>query len=918
MKTKHHKKILYSLLGTLLAVFFTTWGYTGCGPGTQTPENTATETTVQDSGEKESVTAESSDEHSQPQETKPEGVQPPPQDLSERLPDNLSRVGFLRDAKEFIGGVNAQGRERIGDIKIYNNKVAFTIAGNRLTHGYLTMGGKIVAADVIRPTGQSGRSLFQEFSLAFQHRMMKPTEIEIVNDGRDGKAAIVRFHGKDNELGLLLSYIKAFSSELAKETFDLGFQIINEYRLEPNSQILTIQTTLTNKASQYRDITYPEVGFFMGDGLYDYFPDKGEIDGSSAIGLWAYHGLMSRDVAYVIFPKAGEDFQILFKYKTALIGLQNIFTLDVGQSLVRTWHVAVGKDLAHAQAAYRQTLSGIQTGQLQGRVLQPQTKTPLEGILIHIEQEKSDKTTAYIGQAVSQADGSFSAELPTGTYILRTERAEHLSQSVTVDVKTSGNAPLDLMAPETGTLVFTSTQEDGKTPLPTKLSIFRISGNTITTVPSHFGRESYNGGAFRILYPYQGTISTLLPPGKYKVVATRGFFYSVEEKEVEITTNQESQVTLSLKRWVDTSKAVSGDFHVHAKGSPDSQDSNQLKVASMAGEGLELAVSTDHEFVTDYQPYIKDMKLESWIRGVVGEEVTTHFGHFNIYPIPFKPEEVNQGAFQWYEHLAPGMFEFVAKQAPGSVIQINHPRGAAAGSYFSYAGYNPDTGKADVRPNEWSWKFNAIEVFNGRDFSKALTTTVEDWYSMLNFGYRMTAMGNSDSHRATTSETGYPRNMVLVGSQDPQSLTMEALGTAIKQQKVVISAGAMISLLASASGDKNQAVSLGETVSLTGSKVFLHIRVDASPWVHLDTLKIIGNGKVVQEKALPQKADAVVRFDETVELSPTQDTWYIVMVTGSKTLGVAVPGAPPFAVTNPVYVDVDRDKTFTPPQKITP
>lgn len=902
-------------------------GYTGCGPGTSNvTDGGGTEAGTQDTSKQEGLPGESAEPSTEgTTETTtesitdgtPEKTEFPPQDLSERLPANLSRVGVIRDGKEFIGGPNAVGRERVGDIKIYNSKVAFTIAGKRLTHGYLTLGGKIVAADVIRPEGQPGRSLFQEFSLAFQHRMMHPSEIEIVNDGRDGKAAVVRFIGKDTELGLLLSYIKAFSSELAKETFDLGFHIVNEYRLEPNSEILTIQTTIKNQAPRYRDINFPEVGFFMGDGLYDYFPDKGEVDGPSAIGLWAYHGLMSKDVGYVIFPKAGEDFQILFKYKTSLIGLQNIFTLDAGETLVRTWNIAVGRDLAAAQAAYRRTLPALKTGQMAGKVLQANTKTPLAGMLIHIEQDKPDKTKAYVGQAVSQSDGSFVIELPVGTYLLSVEQAEHLSKPVSVEIKESGNASLDLTAPETGTLVFSSTQEDGKTPLPTKVSIYRLEGG-ITGVPTHFGRESYNGGAFRIIYPHTGSESTLLPPGKYRIAATRGFFYSVEEKEVVIKSGEESKVTVSLKKWVDTSKAVGGDFHVHAKGSPDSQDSNQLKVASMAGEGLELAVATEHEFVTDYQPYIKDMKLESWIRGVVGEEVTTHFGHFNVYPIPYKADALNYGAFQWYEHLAPGMFQFIESQAPGSVMQINHPRGAAAGSYFSYAGYNPNTGKADVRPNEWSWKFHAIEVFNGKDFSKAMGTTVEDWYSMLNFGYRMTAMGNSDSHRATTSETGYPRNMVMVGHNDPQKLTMEELANTIKKQKVVISAGAMISLSASASGDAAQAVSLGEMITPTNDKVYLHIRVEASPWVHLDKLQIIGNGKVVEEKALPQKPDEVVRFNDKIELSPQKDTWYIVIVTGTKALAPAVPGGMPFALTNPVYVDADKDNKFTPPQQIQP
>jgi len=297
-----------------------------------------------------------------PDTSAPEQRLPPP-DLTARLEAGQARAGIITTAQAFIGGPNAQ--EKVGDVKLYNSKVAFTIAGLRRTKGYLSHGGRLVAADIIRPKGEAGQSLFQEFSLAWQHRMMKPEKIEIVNDGRDGKDAVVRIEGKDHELPLLLAYVKAASSTFANDTMVLDFHVVNEFRLAPDGEHLTIRTTIENRAKEYRSINFAEVGFFMGDGLNNFFPRRGFID-KNANGAWSYHGLAGEKVSYVVYPKEGEIFQLLLKFKTVVIGLQDAFDIDPGQRLTRTWHVAVGRDLAAAQAVYRKSLSGDESGEIGG------------------------------------------------------------------------------------------------------------------------------------------------------------------------------------------------------------------------------------------------------------------------------------------------------------------------------------------------------------------------------------------------------------------------------------------------------------------------------------------------------------------------------------------------------------------------
>lgn len=842
------------------------------------------------------------------------GDVPPPPDLTERLEAGQARAGIIQSKEAFVGGPNAQ--EKVGDIKLYNSKVAFTVAGMRRTNGYLSQGGRIVAGDVIRPKGEPGQSLFQEFSLAWQHRMMKPQQIKIINDGRDGKEAVVQVEGNDHELPLLLSYIKAASPTFAKDTGVLDFRVVNEFRLAPDSSVLTIRTTVTNTSNELRNINFAEVGFFMGDGLRNFFPGRGFIDKNTA-GAWAYHGLAGKKISYVVYPKAGEEFQLLLKYKTVVIGLQEAFELEPQSSLTRTWQVALGRDLAAAQAAYRKSLPDHSPGKVGGTVT-TSDDTPLADVKIHIEQVQSDGKVTYVGEAMSQADGSYSAELPVGSYQLRVEHVGQLGEATSVEVTKGATAPLPLRAPDAATLVLKA-REEGK-PIPVKLTLKRLSPS-LPGLPEHYGPPSYSAGAALILYPAKGDAEVKVAPGKYQVLVSRGFFYDVFTQEVELKAGQKSEVNAAIKEVLPLPQYLSGDFHIHAKGSPDSQDSNELKVAAMAGEGLGLAVSTDHEFVTDYQPTIDKMGLGGLIRAIVGEEVTTFYGHFNTFPIPHKPDAVNNGAFDWYLREAPAMFDFVAEKAPDSIIQINHPRGAAAGSYFSYVGYDPATGKALRKPKEWSMKFHAIEVVNGNDFDESLKTTLPDWYSMLNQGMKVAAMGNSDSHHALTNECGSPRNMLMTGSNDPKALTLSNLTSIVKAQKVVVSGGAMIHLQVSADGDASKAKGLGELLGLQGGKAFLHIRVEAATWVPLDTLTLIINGKNVLEKPLKEGTD-VLRLEETIELTSLlpqgKDAWVIAMVTGKKKLSMVAPGHRPFAFTNPIYLDANNNQTFDPPLSVTP
>ena len=74
-----------------------------------------------------------------------------------------------------------------------------------------------------------------------------------------------------------------------------------------------------------------------------------------------------------------------------------------------------------------------------------------------------------------------------------------------------------------------------------------------------------------------------------------------------------------------------------------------------------------------------------------------------------------------------------------------------------------------------------------------------------------------------------------------------------------------------------------------------------------------GNGKVVRSIAI-KRTRKVLRYRKRVRLRPTVDTWYVVQVFGKRPLPtIARPKVPPFAFTNPIWIDADADDTFKPP-----
>jgi hypothetical protein len=115
----------------------------------------------------------------------------------------------------------------------------------------------------------------------------------------------------------------------------------------------------------------------------------------------------------------------------------------------------------------------------------------------------------------------------------------------------------------------------------------------------------------------------------------------------------------------------------------------------------------------------------------------------------------------------------------------------------------------------------------------------------------------------------------------------------------------------------------GDTCSDEDGEVNVRVRIQSVPWVSVDELRLVINGR--REKSLPVVMDASHPLDvvKEVRIPLVLDSYIVVEVVGHRSLYPVVQstsetGHPenaitPYALTNPIFIDVDGNGRFDPP-----
>jgi hypothetical protein len=535
-------------------------------------------------------------------------------------------------------------------------------------------------------------------------------------------------------------------------------------------------------------------------------------------------------------------------------------------------------------------------------------------------------------QARPEADGRFAMRLPRGTYTMRAVAAG--AREVTLGFRVEDSevdlgrvevgAPAQVRLPRGDPMRLTFVGEDG-TPDPSfgdDLLGFTVAGRQLRRTASV--RNLSLGGTAA------DPELVVVPPGRYRVLATRGPEFSVSQTRLELRPG--ATVVLAIeppRRVLSTPGWIASDFHVHAAPSPDTALALPARLASYAAEGGEILVATDHDMLTDYAPLIRELGLAGRMASIVGSEVTSEvktdvapftLGHANAFPLPLDPLAYRGGAVRnegrrWRDVIAD------LHAIPGErVIQLNHARNARgelhARSYFSHLGslgvpYDPTLPLAaapnslliepDPKTSVRDIDFDAMELLNGARL-EAYQALREDWFSLLRQGVVLTGTANSDSH-TLQSVVAAPRNYVAIAGDDVEGFDQAAFVRAVREGRCFGTTGPLLEVTLGGA-------SLGER--FRGREGRLRIRVRAAPWVSIGEARVFVDGRLVRSEPVALEAGAALlelplRFEKdafvTVEVEGAPDATYAALL----------PGFTPFAFSNPIFVDADGNESWTPP-----
>lgn len=391
----------------------------------------------------------------------------------------------------------------------------------------------------------------------------------------------------------------------------------------------------------------------------------------------------------------------------------------------------------------------------------------------------------------------------------------------------------------------------------------------------------------RVWVDRRGRLDVRLTSGSYKVSVTHGPEWSVVERDLTIVAGTTVELRAELTREVDARAFTGCDLHVHTAESPDSNLDLSARIDTLLAEDVHFAVLTDHNRVTDAVSALG----EAGIGALPGVEVTTwnpELGHFNVFPVQRAPR---------YQHTDADSLLRALRKETDSFVQVNHPRLEGHIGYFELSQFQRATGRGT---SAFPLSFDGIEVWNGYDLAAPgrRDEVFRDWLAMVARGQRITATGNSDSHKAGLAPyVGYPRTYVHV-PRDKARVPGKVLA-ALKHGRAFVTNGPILDVHVRGKGP-------GDTVSLAHAEHAVHVRVDvmAPRWMLLREVEVwLGEERVATLPLAPHEVHAA-RYTVSTDVAVRDQRSLVVTVRGEASMKPLIgrSSVTPYAFSNPVWL----------------
>ncbi len=457
-------------------------------------------------------------------------------------------------------------------------------------------------------------------------------------------------------------------------------------------------------------------------------------------------------------------------------------------------------------------------------------------------------------------------------------------------------------------------EEPGGHAIPARITIVDSKG-TLVPLTGASNQTPPRFAAVRpgVAYIGTGVASIGLPAGDFTVYASRGFEHGVQTRPIHLGAGETMTLKLAIASEVPTDGWVSCDPHVHTLTHSGHGDATiDERMLTIAGEGIELPIATDHNYHADYRESAARMGVGGVFTPVTGNEVTTGTAHFNIFPVQPSARIVD------FRIGGDPALAAAIRATPGvKVVVLNHPLNVHNGFQpFAPTNFNNVTGEHLGGPR---FSFDAIELLSSSAQQSDFMAVFRGWFALLNHGHRITGVGSSDCHDVSRYIVGQSRTYLAAADSEPGGIDVLRACDSLLAGRALVSMGLLVNLKV------DDTYGVGDLATNLGEQFEVVARVLGPSWVEATNVVLYANGQPVFHRVLADNAGragekAVVRWQLP---RPPHDVHLVAVATGP---GITAPyWAIPrpyqptskrwigrvIGATNPVWLDADGDGRFT-------
>ena len=581
-------------------------------------------------------------------------------------------------------------------------------------------------------------------------------------------------------------------------------------------------------------------------------------------------------------------------------------------SLVR--HIFVGKDLAAVWADFEDTI-GKGDALKELRLIVTEQNRPVKNAIVDLKSGEQDR-----GSVVTGDDGSTMVRLSNGECTATVTIAGTKFEAQTVKEQ-SGELRINLETYRPG-LASLSVIDGAGNPIAAKVA-FKGKGETPTP---NWGPETADFFVQNLAYAAHGKVDTPLAAGEYEVTVSHGPEYHAEFTTLRIEHGKTTELSVKLPRLISTPGWVSADFHSHSSPSGDNTSSQLGRVLNLVAEHIEFAPCTEHNRISSYLPHINSLKLQTALATVSGMELTGSplpLNHQNVFPLKYTPRTQDGGAP--VTDVSPEtQIERIAAWDDNSakLIQQNHPDIGwlfydRNGDQVADEGFSRSFGLmnvTEIHPIDPLLNPSRFEIRGGKAIGNQ---TALNWLQLLNQGFRIYGVVNTDSHYNFHGSGGL-RLWLKSSTDDPSQISSDEMRDAARNGNIMMSNGPYLEASFRELGSNAVPVSSGQDLIATSKKVTALIRVQCPNWFDIDTVVVLVNGRRQDKLTFSRDTHpnlfqkGTLKFEQSVEVELTEDA-HLIVLTGHRTqvlgdiMGPMWGTQHPAALSNPVFVDIGGD-----------